>query len=614
MKLLTTALLVACGFAPAPLLADDVKVDAEAVVRYVETCRKPNGAFGPIDQEYTDLAWNYPAVGALSLLGKDEPPESKVLRHGLDSPAGHGGGGHFQFFQHHALRMMLGRPLEPKHRQVRIVHQGFKIEYYASPYGTKADLLFKHGGRAALDPLDADCDVFYYHNLSSLYYLLAGLMVTNRTPAEPQPLVDYILRRQAANGGFTDDRTGNGPGDFDAHVAATHQAVMALGILGRDAPNPERIAAFVHGCRDKTGGYRYNPRVSLPGNEADVYYTQAALGTLAALQTEPQQTDATLAWLNSLQNADGGFGDRPGWKSRLYSTYYAVLALACVDDPLNAITAKTRTKTAEEPIAAGAFQIFQAQFKVPIVAPSDLAGLHRRGFNLLGIKSYDFADVERLLAAVREQKLPMDVVLCPEMYPHRLGQYGGALLNHVGNFTLDARWTAEQHEIWKQADAAGREGLPWVGYRDKVIKPIAKLGALAWPEQDFEMEYSLISYGNDRTGDKGYNAVLCGFNWPPRDFVRVFPWRERYTDRLTPIADVDAHGDLAKWSDQLDTTRTLFLAKNPTYADFQEAAAAGRVVTVIARPEGVESGASYYGPAAAVEYVRKRRAAWQWWK
>lgn len=608
------AIAVVVGLCATVASAEEVTVDADAVVRYVESCRKANGAFGPIDQEYTDLAWNYAAVNTLSLLGRDESQYAAVLDHGLGSPAGHGGGGHFQFYQQHALRTVLGRPLKPKHDKVAVVHQGFKIEYYASPYGTKADLLFKSGGRASLDPLDAEADVFYYHNLSSLYYLLAGLLVSGREPAEPQPLVDYILRRQAANGGFADDRTGHGAGDFDAHIAHTQQAVVALQLLGRPVPNRDKIAAFVHSCRLKTGGYRYNPRASLAGNEADVYYTQAALGLLGALQVEPLEIEATLGWLNSLQNADGGFGDRPGWRSRLYSTYYAVLALTCLDDPLNAVTKKTLTKRETPSIADGEFGIYQAQFKIPVVEPADLAGLHKRGFNLLGLKSEKFADAERLLSTIREQKLPMDVVLCPEMYPHRLMQIGGPVLHHVGNFTLDARWTAEQRDVWRLADAAGREYLPWSGYRDKVVKPLAKLGALAYPEQDFEMEYSLIAYGDDRSGERGYNAVLAGFNWPPRDFVRVFPWRERYVDRLTPIADVDAHGDLAKWTDQLDTTRTLFVARGPTYADFQEAAAAGRVVTVIAQPEGVASGASYYGPAAAVDYVRKHRAEWQWWK
>ena len=85
------------------------------------------------------------------------------------------------------------------------------------------------------------------------------------------------------------------------------------------------------------------------------------------------------------------------------------------------------------------------------------------------------------------------------------------------------------------------------------------------------------------------------------------------TTRLTPIADADAHGDLAKWSPQLDHTRMLFIGKGPTYADFLEAAANQRVVCVIAQPEGVPSGASYYGPPAAVAYVRQRVDAWRWW-
>jgi hypothetical protein len=108
--------------------------------------------------------------------------------------------------------------------------------------------------------------------------------------------------------------------------------------------------------------------------------------------------------------------------------------------------------------------------------------------------------------------------------------------------------------------------------------------------------------------------MLAGFNWEPRDFVRVFPWRERHVDRLTLIADVDAHGDLAKWSPQLDHTRNLFLARGPTYADFLEAAANQRVVCVIATPAGVAGGFTCYGPPAAADYVRQRVGEWRWWR
>ena len=660
-----------------------VAVDADSVVKYVLSCRKPNGAFGPIDQEYTDLPWNYAAVWSVQTLGAaDDVDAAAIVAHGLGGPAGHGGGSHRQFYEYHALRTALKQKFAPQQEQVQVYHQGFKRNYYAGPFGDDGDLLFKTGRQAFGSDVDLQADAFYYYNISSLDYLLSGLYCSGRAPREPQPLIDYILRRRTT-GGFGD---GAESGGGDAHIAHTLAAVRSLQLLGAAIPDPELVAAFVRSCRDKQGGYRWNPKLSLPGNEPDVYYTMVALETLQSLGLKPDAPETTAAWLNSLQNADGGFGDRPGWKSRLESTTYAVTALASLGSNVRrSITAKQVPVPKLAPIADGEFQIYQAQFKLPILKPDELAGLSKRGLNLLGLKSYDFADAERLLDAIQSQKLPMDVVLCPEMYPHRLTQLG-ATLNHVGNFTLDARWNAEQRAAWAAADAAGREYPTWAAYRDQVIAPVRKLGGIAYPEQDFEMEYAYIAYDSVATHEdfekqledelqqerqrlddeltklrndkylkesdresrvaifskdipyrlsakerqfslrrerqqkeqmregKGYNAVLVGFNWPPKDFVRVFPWHERYTDRLTPIADVDAHGDLKKWSEQLDTVRTLFLAKGPTYADFQKAAAAGRVVSVIAKPEGVASGASYYGPAAAVEYVKQRRAEWQWWK
>ena len=50
------------------LSAQTVSVDADAATRYILSCQKPNGAFGPYDMEYTDVAWTYPAVYALSLI------------------------------------------------------------------------------------------------------------------------------------------------------------------------------------------------------------------------------------------------------------------------------------------------------------------------------------------------------------------------------------------------------------------------------------------------------------------------------------------------------------------------------------------------------------------
>jgi prenyltransferase beta subunit len=592
--------------------SDDVVLDTDSTIAYVEHCRKPNGAFGPLDQEHTDAAWNYPAVRTLQLLGKKIAKPEAILAHGISSPTGHAGLGHYHFFHKHAIRHALGHPLKPALRHVEVVHQGYKPTYYVSPFGPATDL-FKMPNRVS-DQQDAETARFYFYNLASLHYLLLALSYSNREPANPQPLVEFIVRRQAPSGGFVDLRNPDlAPKDEEANIAHTMHALDSLRLLAAlDRIDTARAEAFLHACRLENGAYSWNPAA---GDDADGYYVWSALVCFRILAKAPRERGATQAWLNSLHNADGGFGDRPHWQSRLYSTFYAVDALAHLGGrPGENISARRVPKPETPALTGDATRIYQAQFQMPIVSAAELEGLHKRGFHLLGVKSDKFEVADTLLQAIRERQLPMDVVLSPEMYPHRLVQNGGALLDHVGNFALDPRWTDKDRAYWRAADKAGTRGLPWTGYRDAVIRPMAKLNSLVFPEQDYDLEHAYLAYGDDRSGQRGYNAVIAGFNWAPCDFVRVFPWRERYVTRLTPIAAVDAHGDLAKWTDHLDRTRMLFIAQGPTYADFQSAAAEGRVVVAIPNAEGVPGGLTLYGQPAAVAFVRKHKEQWRWWK
>ena len=259
-------------------------------------------------------------------------------------------------------------------------------------------------------------------------------------------------------------------------------------------------------------------------------------------------------------------------------------------------------------------EIYQGLNKVPVCQQEDLAGLQKRGFDLIGMKSGDLSLAEPLQKAALGMRVPMDVILCPEAYQHRTRRFGGTLLHHIGNITLDPGWDDQRKRLWSKADTVGRSGLTWSDYQHQVIRSMRQAGSLFYPEQDFEMEYAYSAYDDGLYGEGGYNAVLAGFNWAPRDFVRVFPWRERYVDKLPPVADADAHGDLAKWSPQLDHTRHLFIAKGPTYADFQEAAAQRRVVCVIYGAPDTPSEVTYYGPPLAVKYVKQRLDHWKWWQ
>jgi prenyltransferase beta subunit len=594
--------------------ATSVQVDAKAVVGYVLSCRKAKGAFGPLDQEYTDAAWNYPAVHALLLLGEQIPEPEKILTHGLGFPTGHAGGSHWLLFHQAMLQKLLAARVKVPAGPVRLVHQGTKLHYYGHPLGQGSELLYHLDAQDFLAQTQQAGELGYY-NLASLYYTLSALAARGQQPANGPELVDYILRRQASSGGFADVRGAQAvPSDADAHIATTWQAVQSLKLLSAEVPDTQHCAAFVQQCQSRSGAFR--PRLAEAGYglEEDIYYTWAALQTLAALGQTVPLAAACGAWINSLQNADGGFGDKPGWRSRLYSTYYAVHALALLGAAGKpSIVAKVRTVEVPRPIPDGEFHIYQGLNKMPVCTPADLPGLLRRKLNLIAVKSDEFPLAESLRAACQQQRLPLDAVLCVEAYPHRALRGADVLLDHVANFTLNPSWSEEQRAIWRRLDERGRLGLPWAEYQAQVLRPAQELGSLVYPEQDFEMELAYEAYDAGVAGSSGYRAMLAGFNWIPRDFVRVFPWRERYVDKLTMVADCDAHGDLAKWSPQLDSTRHLYIATGPSYAEYLEAAAAGRVVCAIVGAEGVASGVTYYGPAPAVEYVRERIGQWRWW-
>lgn len=480
-------------------------------------------------------------------------------------------------------------------------------------------------------------------------------IVGHRQVSNPDQLVKFILDRQAPNGGFVDIRTSDGkPGNNETHIAHTFHAIAALRLLKqRDVPHADRCVRFAKSCQvmkaaendpsPGKGGFRFAPDRGRSGNYPDVYYTCAALQVLDLLHAEPGDSTACRTWLLSLQNHDGGFGDRPRWRSRLYSTYYALHSLAIlgaraqVQETASAKSAASLPGLAEvagtnrsgipsrviptrrvaipqaRELINPSLKIYQGLFKTPLVEPRHLPELSRRGFNLLAMKTDDFSAATPFLKSGGSGEKPLAVVLCPEAYPHRLRRGGGVVLHHVGNFTLDPRWTESQRNVWRTADSTGRKGVRWRDYQQQVLKPLQQLGSLCYPEQDFEYEFALSSYDDGVYGRSGYNAIQVGFNWSPRDFVRVFPWRERYTDKLTVIADADSHGDLKKWSAQLDHTRHLYIAQGGSYADFQDAARNGRVVCVVTGVEGVESGVSYYGRPKAVQFVKERVSDWKWW-
>ena len=138
-------------------------------------------------------------------------------------------------------------------------------------------------------------------------------------------------------------------------------------------------------------------------------------------------------------------------------------------------------------------------------------------------------------------------------------------------------------------------------------------GSLYYPELDYEMMNAYRVYDDGLEGGPGYNAVVGGLGWPNWDWIRFFPYRERWVGQLPIVVDGDAHGDIEKWSERLDRQRMLYIARSHELPDFLEACRDGRTVCVI-RGGADGSEIAYYGAPAAVDYVKRHQVQWQWWE
>ncbi len=593
-----------------PAIEQAANVDAHATVKYLLRHQKPNGAFGPIDQQHSDLAWNYPAVHALVLLGTEIPRREQCLQNGqwaaFREPDAHRTNLHWDLYQKVQLNVLLSPKGKPPHVFPRQRDDGKTI-----PLGKAWKLTYEDRKGNYYGPYGMGV----YYDLSTLWFMTSALVSLGGTIDNMEEVKQFILPRQTDSGGFVDAyRTDPPPVAADAHLMITHDAVMTLRALGQPVPRAEACAAWIRSCQTPAGGFRWSPTRTDASNQADVWYTYAAVLALKSLGSAPQDAERCLAWLNSLQNPDGGFGDRPGWPSRLYSTYYAVHAIAALAGDAKRGIRPKRAVRSEPEIPEGKYQVFQAHLKAPALEGDSATAMVERvrtmRLDFIGAKTADVAEA-RAYAASRGYRL--EIVACPENYPHKLRWLGGHPADHVSNWLIPPEMSEAQQRIFAAADRAGRQGLPWNEFRRQVIRPMQQMGTLFYPEMDYSMVNAYMVYDDELEDQAGYNAFIAALGWPAWDWVRHFPYRERWVGKLPALADGDAHGDVTKWEVRLLKQRTLYLAEDYRLAGLLDACRNGRTVCVI-RDDREPSGVVYYGSAPAVRYVEKHRAAWQWWK
>ncbi len=586
--------------------AQSVQVDADAAVRYVLSCQKPNGAFGPYDMEYTDLAWTYPAVYTLKLLDIPVPHADSCFKNGqqawIEKAPWKNGPWYWSFYQKVDLYRLFGRtgPDEPG------VTTEKPWQLYYKPRTSYLELRKYPEGE--------------FFDLASLWHIVGSAKTMGATIANPEVVKSFVTERQAPGGGFVEGLDSLvEPRDKDAHLMATCEAILTLTALGIPIPNQEKCIAWLRACQTPTGGFRWSPSASAPSNQPDVWYTWAAIRALKTLGSGPANEKACLRWINSLQNPDGGFGDRPGWKSRLYSTYYAVhSAQLLAGNARQGITKKQMADETTATIPEGKYRIFQAAHKSPPGDSSMVDEAAAMGFNLLAVKitekQIDTLEgmsqmVKQARAYAKRKGYSLEIVDFPENYSHRLQWPSGQRADHVSNLLIPPTLSTSELSAYNAAYGAGKIGLPWTDFKEQVIKPMLGLNTLFYPELDYTMTNAYQVYDDGLDGKTGYNAIP-GAHFGNSDWMRHFPYKERWIGQLPIVADADAHGDITQWRKYLDEFRNLYIAEDYHYANYIDAAQNGRLVCVIRYESGE---IRYYGAPAAVAYLKKHRPEWQWW-
>ena len=414
----------------------------------------------------------------------------------------------------------------------------------------------------------------------------------------------FLDARRRTNGSFNHAPASAGG---DGHVMVTWWALQALRALGRGPAMAEETIAWLRACQLPNGGFTYQPKPAIAGVD-DVAYTWAALNALTLLKSRPADPAAAARYLWSLRNGDGGFGDRPGWRSNPLATFYAVSSLAALNFPAD----ESRDSTREKPRAVlSALPTNLRVWTIQLEAPGhgspweavDLARALR--VHLWGAKNAPPGWIARAQAIADAQQAPVKFCVADEEYGTFFRLPGLGTYSHISDLFAPAG-------VDFGPNLAKQSSLTWEQFRERRAVPLEKAGGrLFW--QFGENEEFVRVLLDDSLARGGY-AAISTFHFGNPDFTTSQPFLNRYRGHLPFVALQDAHGaESWWWSDQLTGFRTVFLATEPTWEGWLNALKRDWVMSI--RHDAVSGNATWlHGGASGVrELVIERAADWQWW-
>jgi hypothetical protein len=415
----------------------------------------------------------------------------------------------------------------------------------------------------------------------------------------------YLDSRRRDNGSYNN----NPPGDdgSDGHVLNTLWGIRGAGALKRPIEKKAELVRWLQSCQLPAGHFVYTPRPAFGGKSDDVVYTWAAVEALRLLDATPTDAPGCIRYLHSLYNADGGFGDRPGWPSNSISTYYAVETLAT----LGALSQEITRPAAPPPPASlpAGLKLFKIQIEAPGVGSAlDAVEMARAmHVDLWGTKSAKLGWGERAQKIADERKVPVKFFVANEEYGTFFTIPGMGTYSHLADVIAPMG-------VDFGKSMANAEPVPTYGqFLEKRIAPLER--ANGRNVYQFNENECLERMMMDASLEAPGFAAISTFHFNNPDFIASSPYLWHFQFRVPLISLQDNHAaEPWFWGDQMDGFCTFFLAKEPTWAGWLEALKANRVVAV--RHDEVSGGLLWIhgGDAPSRQRVMDEQDTWRWWR
>jgi len=553
----------------------------EAVLRYLESLARPDGGYGWEDQEQAHLTPSYFVIGCYRLFQRVPPNRARLAafvrtHHPSQLKKLEQERRGFDFQQVQALVWLGEDPAEFRERfsawQAPLA--------YLKQYEQRGHPLFS----------------------SEMGVVLGRALLGVPSSALPRPFVAYLDARRRPNGSFNNTPASEGG---DGHVLNTWWGLRALHVLGRDEEMRDDTVAWLRACQLPDGGFTFSPKPEF-GAVDDVAYTWAAVRGLGQLGAEPAHRDACLAYLRSLANADGGFGDRPGWFSNPMATYYALDAFDALGALGSAGTVPRRAAPSAPSLPAN-LQVFSIQLEAHgCGSPAEAVDLARSlRIHLWGAKNARPAWIARAQALADRHNVPVKFFVSNEEYGTWVNVPGLGTYSHTSDIIAPAGGRIGP-------SLANRGVVSWPEFRQRRLAPLENGGGrLIW--QFGENEELVRMFLDDSVGRGGY-AAISTFHFGNPDFTHSEPFLHRWRGQIPYVALQDAHGDEPWWfADMTTGFRTIFLATEPTWGGWLRALKQNWVVAI--RHDAISGFKTWMhgGSHEVLAFVRARERDWRWW-